>query len=129
MFPVHGRLLAEICQARLHCANPKGIDKDVLSLFQTCVGTIIAVWTDYVRERMRLSIKSKGYRLREAVNRRHGQFGGDILHSTMLLMNRTDRDNCLTEDRLNIPTITNFFGKGLFDHPFGVPWKHLLTIG
>ena len=52
---------------------------------------------------------------------------GAMLQSTMPLMKRRDRDNCLVKCRLNISAITNFFGGGSFDHPSQWPRRHLLT--
>ena len=55
------------------------MNKGVMSLFETCIGSKTESWTAFARERMRLPIQNKGCGLREAVDRRHGQFLGAIL--------------------------------------------------
>jgi len=84
----------------------EGIDTGVNSLFKTYVGIDTDSWTDFLKEIMRLPIISKGCGLKEAVDHRHGQFVGAMLHSTMPLIDRTEKDNCAIEGRLNIPAIS-----------------------
>ena len=105
-----------------------GIDQGVLSLVQTCVGVNIDTWSDFARERMRLPMRLKGCGLREAADRRHAQFLGALVQSTMPLIDRTDEHNCTIPGRLSIPSINNLFGEGSFDHPFASPWDTLLTM-
>ena len=68
-----------------------------------------------------------GCGLREAVDRRHGQYLRAMLQSTMPLRDRTNEEGCIIEGRLNIPSIKNHFGEGSFDYPFDEPWEHLIT--
>ena len=63
----------------------------------------------------------KGCGQREAVDRRHGQYLGAMLQSTMPLMDRTNEGGLIIEGRLNIPSIINLFGEGSFDYPFDEP--------
>ena len=44
------------------------IDKGVMSLFETCIGSKTESWTAFARERMHLPIQNKGCGLREAVD-------------------------------------------------------------
>ena len=68
-----------------------------------------------------------GCGLPEAVDRRHGQYLGAMLQSTMPLMDSTNKEGFIIKGRLNIPSITNLFGEGSFYLPFDKPWEHLIT--
>ena len=41
-------------------------------------------------------------------------------------MDRTDSNNCLIPDRLNILAIKDLLGEGTFNHPCTAPWDVLL---
>ena len=67
----------------------KGIDRGILELFET-IGINTAVWSGHARGRMKLPIRMKGCGLRETEDRPHEQFVGDMLRSTITLMDRME---------------------------------------
>ena len=66
-------------------------DEGIHQLVETTIGMNTASWTEFARERLRLPIRMKGCGLREAVDRRYGQYLGAMLQSTMPLMDRKTR--------------------------------------
>ena len=104
----------------------KGINKGILELFKTTIGINTANWSTHATERVRLPLRMKGCRLREAENRRHGKFVGAMLQSIPPLIDPTESNNCYIPGRLNIPAIKNLLGEGSFNHPCTAHWEVLL---
>ena len=52
----------------------KGIDRGILEIFKTTIGINNDDWSDHAKERIKLTIRMKGCRLREAEDRLHVQF-------------------------------------------------------
>ena len=105
----------------------KGIDEDIMSLFKTCAGMNMNDWSDFALERIRLPIKENGCGLRQAEDRRHGQYIGALAQSVLPLLDSKDANNNTTTGRLNIPCLIAHFGDGSFDRPLESPWGTLLT--
>ena len=103
------------------------IDEGIHRLVETTISMSTASWTEFARNRMRLPLRMKGCGLREAVDRRHGQYMGAMLQSTMPLIDRTNEEGLVIAGRLNIPSIIDLFGEGSFDFPFDEPWEHLIN--
>ena len=89
----------------------KGIDKGILELFKTTIGFNTDDWSSHAAEWIRLPLRMKCCGLREATDRRHGQFVGAMLQSVLLLMDQTDSNNCFIPGRLNIPANKDLFGE------------------
>ena len=106
----------------------KGIGKGILDLFKTTIGINTANWSTHATERVRLPLRMKGCRLREAEDRWYGQFVGTMLQSVLPLMGRTDSKNCIIPGRLNISAVKDkdLLGEGSFNHPCTAPWGVLL---
>ena len=75
---------------------------------------------------IRLPIRERGCGLREAVDRRFGQFMGGMAQSVPALVTRTTARNITVVGRLNSPAIIDLFGEGSFNHPVINPWETLL---
>ena len=75
---------------------------------------------------MCLPIWLKGCGLREAVNRRYGQFMGAHVQNITPLIDRTDTEMNAVKGRLYIPPITTLLGEGSFNHPVEHPWATLI---
>ena len=96
----------------------QGIDKGISAIFQRCIGVNTECWSDIAKERLRLPIRLKGCGLREAEDRRFGQYLGATAQSVIHLIDRRDDNGNRIAGRLNTPAIVNLFGEGSFNHPF-----------
>ena len=83
---------------------------------------------DAAKERVRLPIRHKGCGLRDAEDRRFGQFLGAAAQSLIHLMDRVDKGGSTIKGRLNTQPIRSLFGEGAFNFPFSLPWEGVLQI-
>ena len=99
----------------------EAIDDGISNLFQTRTGMDTSLWLTFVKERIRLPIKLKGFGLRGAADRRSGQYVGAAVQSIMPLIDRKDGTGCVILVRLYIPAVVDLLGADSFDHPYPAP--------
>ena len=105
----------------------RGIDEGINAIFRRCIGVNTESWSDIAKERLRLPIRLKGCGLREAEDRRFGQYLGATAQSVIQLIDRMDDSGNRIAGRLHTPAIATLFGEGSFNHPFTAPWATLLA--
>ena len=103
-----------------------GTDLSIADLFQATVGMDMDEWSMAAQERLRLPLRKRGCGLREAVDRRFGQFIGGMAQSLPAIVTRTLVTNITVEGRLNPSSIIGLFGEGALHHPTIKPWEVLL---
>ncbi|KAL9183104.1 hypothetical protein ACHAXT_004891 [Thalassiosira profunda] len=105
----------------------QGLDESVRDLVSFCIGVDVGQWGEIAHERMCLPVRFRGCGLREAVDRRFGQFLGGFVQSVLPLLDRRDSRNNVLKGRLHVAPILDLFGEGSFDHPLEAPWARLLS--
>ena len=83
----------------------EGIDAGVRKIFTHCVGVNTENWSDAAKERVRLPIRHKGCGLRDAEDKRFGQFLGAAAQSLIHLIDRVDKEEAQSrEDSTHSPS-------------------------
>ena len=115
------------CNPSLTSEFAQEIDAGVDDLFELCSGMDTSTWTATAKERFRLPIRFKGCGLRQSDDRRHAQFVGGMLQSSLPLIDRKDAQGNVLPGRFHIPSLVHHFGEDSFSHPLDSPWETLLS--